>query len=505
MKYNAIYVCCIDNPWLDVVDILYKKHNIYPSYFIGWKDDNSHSIQNKYKNCFYQTVEDAWKGKGTIQFDYFDLVDMKDIEKFATEQIIAIKMMDRLDIDRYSFNFSDRQVFFYQLLQYWVTVLNRRKIKIAIFPVTPHRVFDYILYIACKIHNITTIMFQMTPFNDASYIIDDIDHMPDYIIKALNNSNNIKPLNNIIKKEIDNKRKDYQKAIPYYMKEQEQNSKFQINFTKKLLHICKRLVHSFEMSNSYHIQKNKTPFNSNFNNFEYKLKRLLNEIYLKRLLNEYNSLCINSSEISKKFILVALHYQPEETTVPSGGLFYDQILIISMLDSILPKDIDIIVKEHKSQFYKEYEGATGRTKNYYKNINNISKRVKLVNTDLDPFKLIEKAIFTVTVTGTIGWESAIRMTPAIHFGRAWYENMPGTYRIKDAKTLKSSIKIILNKEYSYTLQDIYNYHSKLSDFFIYAIHYKAYQDISNRDIKESAIIISEAIFNYLKQQKIIKD
>ena len=51
-------------------------------------------------------------GKGFPNLDYKYPLDEKILKSISFEKNIAIKMMDRIDLNRYSFNFSDRQSFF---------------------------------------------------------------------------------------------------------------------------------------------------------------------------------------------------------------------------------------------------------------------------------------------------------------------------------------------------------------------------------------------------------
>ena len=61
----------------------------------------------------------------------------------------------------------------------------------------------------------------------------------------------------------------------------------------------------------------------------------------------------------------ALMHEPERTTNPDGGDFHEQLLAILKIRDITPKDIDIYVKEHPSQFYLEERGAKGRSPLFY--------------------------------------------------------------------------------------------------------------------------------------------
>ena len=55
---------------------------------------------------------------------------------------------------------------------------------------------------------------------------------------------------------------------------------------------------------------------------KYLIERLKNFLYIKKLENSYNSLI--TKNLNQKYIFVALHYQPEETTTPTGGIFTNQ-------------------------------------------------------------------------------------------------------------------------------------------------------------------------------------
>lgn len=502
-SHNVLYSCCIANPWLDIVEKLEVELGLIPSYFIGW-DDGSVKIQNKYKECFFQVIEDAWNGKGFPDLDYQYPIDEKLLKSISFEENIAIKMMDRLDLDRYSFNFSDRQSFFFYLLIKWLVILDKYEIDLIISPSIPHRVFDYVLYIAAKLKNIEVIMFQMTPFGDSSFIIDNIDQTPKYLKQTIKNEIDSKVLKEDIRIRIDQITGEYSGAIPDYMKKQSQILK-KDKFVGKLARKIKILVSKpniiFEENKTYHVSKNSMPYEDKELKYKFILKKYKNKIFLKKLQKSYNSIITDSYK--KKYIFVALHYQPEETSTPTGGIFTAQELIINLLDSFLDKDIDIVIKEHKTQFHPNYEGATGRSLSFYKNVLKISNRVKFVNVDANPFELIDNALAVATISGTIGWESVIRGTPTLIFGRAWYEDMVGVYKIKSIEDLRKNWISIQEDKNNIKKEDIYNYHSKLQQFFIDAPHYKAFENKSDRMHKENIYNIFNGIKNHLLQKGIL--
>ena len=448
--------------------------NITPSYFVGW-DDGEFNIPNKYSECFFQNIREAWKGKGFPNLDYKYPLDEKILKSISFEKNIAIKMMDRIDLNRYSFNFSDRQSFFYYLLKRWFVILDHYKIDIIISPNVPHRVFDYVLYIAAKLKNIEVVMFQETSFaNLTSIIIDDVNQTPQYLKNEIKIQKNSSSPSNSVLSMMKIVKGNYKTSEPYYMRDIKKISSlkhYYLTFENIWRRLLKRnytndsLFHSHKSS---HIFENIMPYEKKGTRLKYLIERLKNFLYIKKLENSYNSLI--TKNLNQKYIFVALHYQPEETTTPTGGIFTNQELIINLLDSFLEKDIAIVVKEHKSQFYIYSESATGRSPNFYKNILNISSRVKFVDANSDPFELIDRAIATVTVSSTVGWESVIRGTPSLIFGRAWYEDMKGVYKIKSIEDLRNNWKMVINDKNNLSEKDIMSYHSNLEKFLIYGKH-----------------------------------
>ena len=141
----------------------------------------------------------------------------------------------------------------------------------------------------------------------------------------------------------------------------------------------------------------------------------------------------------------------------------------------------------------------GRNKNYYQHILNISNRIHFIDIESDPFKLVDNTVCTVCVSGTIGWESAVRGTPSLIFGRAWYEDMPGVFKIKSLKNLADNWSPVLKSKNNITHQEIEEYHKKLQHFFIEAAHYKFFQGRVNRSDKENCLNIFTGIEKHLEK------
>lgn len=495
MKINCIYLCVIAEPWIDVAKELESKYGLKPKYVIHWEKE-SEKFKSNFPASYKYTVEEAWKGLSFPKNLKRSLLDEPLLNQISKYELIGIKMMDRLDPTQENFQFSERQNFFRDLVMYWLSVIRENDIKLVISPSIPHRVFDYALYVAAEIESIDFFMFQMVPFGSRTILIEDINCMGPSALEETEDE----CLKSEINEKIEAVRSDYKAAIPSYMVRQKEENK--LNIKRKFFLFLKKIKNVNKIFNSkpntYWVEKNKSPQKSKFGWFKYYCIRVKQKSYLKKLKIQYESLT-RKVNFEKNYILVALHYQPEETSCPTGGVFVNQELIVQMLSETVPSDWFIYVKEHKSQFYQSMEGSVGRDLNFYHRLLNISPKVRLVSVDENPFNLIDRAFCTCTISGTIGWESALRGTPALHFGRAWYEGMPLTYKVKSLNDLKNSLATIKNK-FNHNYNDSHKeFHYRLSSKFITAKHYKANSENGDVDFETSKNNLVKAIWNRISK------
>lgn len=490
---NAIYLCVIAEPWIKVSQELIKNLNITPSYIVCWSYDLSSFKNSLSNNAHIQNMDDAWQGLGFPKDIYRYIFDEEELKAISYYELIALKMMDRIDPDGESFPFITRLQFFRDLMGYWYNVVEDREIVLVISPSIPHRVFDYALYAVCKIKNIKFIMFQLTPFGSNSIVIDNIDAMPslpkDKVEKHLPSK--------VIQEKIAKVCGDYSKAIPSYMLKHKANDEkihtlLPVPRIKKLL---RSYIPRVTKPYTYWVKAGFSPKDTQYSWYDFYAMEDKRSKNVDRFKKVYNT--IVTSSLPKKFILVALHYQPEETSCPTGGVYSDQILMIQLLNQCLPKNITIVVKEHKSQFYSHQESASGRNLQFYKRISEISGRVKFVSEDYDPFKLIDQAQAVVTISGTIGWESAVRGTPTIVFGRAWYEEMPRVFKVKIKSDLIAALQQLPQQKNKDMHSEIMRFHAVLEDSFVLAKHYKAFLDNNDVTMKESVVNLVDKLENFL--------
>jgi len=150
--------------------------------------------------------------------------------------------------------------------------------------------------------------------------------------------------------------------------------------------------------------------------------------FKQRLRADYLARCEDPDLQNDKYVYFPLHYRPERTSNPDGGVFYDQIIPISMISEALPDGWRIYVKEHPSQLSMMLAGECGRTTQYYDEIARL-RGVKFIEPDYSSKALLMHSQAAATITGTIAWEAALNGRRAFYFGFPWFQGCPGTTQV----------------------------------------------------------------------------
>ncbi len=255
-----------------------------------------------------------------------------------------------------------------------------------IFQATPHNITSWILAKTAEFYGIKVNSFQTSPLPWRYWIVEGLDEqIPIYPNKPVLTTNDDK---NIIDYYWKLNTSDYKTALPIYESKRIQARGGKYWSWKKEL-----------------IEALRNP------------KLFLSLLYKRKLYKTFNSL-IQTPDLTQKYIVFFLHYQPERTSLPEGGIYGQQWMIIRQLSMSLPKNWTLLVKEHPSTFTGRYD-VRYRRPEYYKHISNLPN-TKLVSIETDTFDLIDSSRFIVTITGTVGVQSLMRGVPVIVFGCASY-------------------------------------------------------------------------------------
>ena len=175
------------------------------------------------------------------------------------------------------------------------------------------------------------------------------------------------------------------------------------------------------------------------------VKAIAYSVYRRYVLHSYNKLVSDKLFNNDKYVLVNLHYQPEASSIPMGGVFAYQELVISMISRTLPEGWYVYVKEHPSHLLNNriQFSLKFRHPDFYKNIAQY-KNVKIVPVSENNFRLIDEAQAVATLTGTAGFEAINRGIACLAFGFPWYMYVDGCMKIENIDDLRDAILKIKN-------------------------------------------------------------
>ncbi|MCA1760481.1 MAG: hypothetical protein LC658_12000, partial [Bacteroidales bacterium] len=462
---RVIFSACWIDPWGLVAEKLKALYNMEPVCWIGYENDKSeYVISEKFPECFFVRYYDAWKGIFPLKLRPYlkkSNVDIDFMRENASYELQALKMMDRMDPERHSFSFMERQRHYRELLNNWQSVLDYLKPDAIVSATVPHRVYDYVIYLLCQKNGIPFISLRETafigriiPIRNISQIKSKIeDDYKEIWQKGYEKSKFLESLPSDILDRYKKVNLDYKTAEPLYMKRhvdinQKESSLFgnYQKFVSKIKANKERLLgkngYLYTGFPSYHKRKNRSIENSTYSFLEHAKRKWKANNYKYRLKKYYDSL-VNLPDFTQPYVFFAMHYQPEMTSNPAGDIFADQKLCLDVLVRNLPSDYWIYVKEHPSQFYSHTEGHSSRIKSFYDDLLKYPN-VKLIPVETNTFDLIENARAVSTVTGTAGWEGMVRKKPVIIFGFAWYEAFDGVLKIKNQTTAEYITAFIEN-------------------------------------------------------------
>lgn len=128
-------------------------------------------------------------------------------------------------------------------------------------------------------------------------------------------------------------------------------------------------------------------------------------------------------DLNDKYVLYALHFQPEASTIVCAQKYEKQMFFLDNLAKSLPADTILYVKEH-------YAGLGTRPIEFYEQLKQYPN-IKLISPWANARQLIEHAQSVVTLTGTMGWEAFLLGKPVIMAGDIFYSNAPGVIKTDD--------------------------------------------------------------------------
>ncbi len=347
------------------------------------------------------------------------------------------------DTNGRNFSWSERRRYYYELLNYWNTVINKFKPNLLFSFSWPHTITDYALYLICKhVYSIPVIFIDVIPFfntnkrlpfvsyEDMSITIDQgiyatkkfqIDPIVEKYINDLRKKNNPFVHSNII-----NFFKNYS-----------------INYKKIILDIIILFKQFFVLKIlskvSFFYKKNSKPLNkkNQMNHFDYFLFKY--KSHYQNFVTKNNYKLISSTpDYSTKYIYFPGNFEPEAQSNLVPGKYEDPFLILDMLASELPKNWKIFYKEHPATFIVGGLGGLAKDKTFYEKLK-CYDCVEIIPFNESTFKLIDNSEAVISAGGTPGWEAMVREKPCLLFGSQWYQGCSEVLKIDKLEDLRNSI------------------------------------------------------------------
>jgi hypothetical protein len=420
-----------------------------------------------------------------------------DVEEYYHLESLFLKVTDRLSF--WPLPVRVRLDLYYELLLFWLTFFRQNKIELVVFAQTPHTGSDNVIYHVAQQRGIPVVVGTPTLVNDHILLRHDYDYsqkVPTSFQKQASKASLVKKIKPELYQSIFGSSTwlDIGKQInTRVLKNNQRNVGFRVieNLVKQFFaNPQQSWQHLFERTRSSGFV-----FTGNFKVWQEFLLSVLYYFPKKQLAAYYEQLA-TPVDLKKKFVIFALHYQPERTTMPEGGVFEHQLLAIKMLARSLPKGWLIYVKEHPRQFsLNDVRTNNFRDRNYYDRLAEIPQ-VRLLPVAQNTAELIPKAQFTASVQGSIGWEGLLQGKPALIFANAWYAPCRSAYQVSSLAECSKVVAEIRSKNKIAVELDLLRFLAYTQHQFILSAFYHESASKSSRDYTMLLMNLATALTTY---------
>ncbi|TSC58758.1 MAG: capsular polysaccharide biosynthesis protein [Parcubacteria group bacterium Greene0416_79] len=338
---------------------------------------------------------------------------------------------------------DERRRIYYEMVRYWRGVLRLVKPAAIIFPNMPHFVYDYIIYELAHIFGIKTILFDDTRFPGRLLLFTDFERLTETLKKELAAHAGRKVSIDELAPDIRTyyelrSRRDFSATPSYILDQKKKHTSWKLGIPWRRV---ERSIRDGSFARKVPrfflwLMWERVPF------LLIKLYTHLSIPGIPDLKKEYKAL-EQTPQFEKPFVYFPLQKQPEKTTSPQGGVFVDQLLALEIISASVPPGVVIYVKEHPLQWlHFGIRFNSTRYLGYYARIAKI-KNIVLIPLATDSYRMINESIATCAVTGSAGWEAALRGKPAMIFGKVWYEDCPGIFKVAGAHDCAEAMRMIM--------------------------------------------------------------
>lgn len=367
------------------------------------------------------------KNKGSVR-----ALSRAEIQSSLANELLFLKITDRNMRVPLSVHWRDQ--YYYELLLFWISYLERKGIGLVVFQATPHLGYDFVLYAAAKALHVDVRIFFETQIQSVMFSSEDhrridkvpLDFLPDCGAAELY-------------AKIDEKVRALFEAPSYWLQKS-----LQINERvtgKPGAASARSLARSWKRALMGLLPSAKRKRNRTTSAEERKLEKETNR-KIGAFLEMYEKMA-RLPDANDQYLLFAMHYQPERTSLPEGDIFENQLLAIDILSKSIPEGWWLYVKEHPRQFLQgDLRKHHFREDYYYRKISQY-KNVKLISVHANQKELIAGSKLVASVKGSVGWEAMLDGKASLTFARAWYSLSNASFLVESVQDCARAIPLAL--------------------------------------------------------------
>lgn len=402
--------------------------------------------------------------------DFYDFNDMIPLSKELLEAMrpyesTAMQMLVR-NFERDVYTIDESKHFYLNHLRFWNHMIQTEKINLICLNNIPHHSHDYIIYALGKINHINICLCADTSIQPRLSVGTDLEGLWEKNHELYEKYRLCEEV--ILPEDIEH----YYQALKYGYKGIDDSAvhrgmsrKDHINIRRKnftqyfeLKKVIRRngslLKHGLkaDLSNGK-LEQLKVASSKILQNRNYE-KRAKIKLHSMRNIKYYDKIA-EYPDFNEKYVIFFLHLQPEATTLPQGGVFVEQELMIQILAHTMEQHgIKVYVKEHFVQPY--------RNKNFYDGLKKI-RNVKLINSNVDSKELAKKSIATASCNGTILLESIFNNKQTFIFGHTGFQGAPGVYLLGNTEDCEKAINEIISGKNPINQKEVRAYLAAFAD------------------------------------------
>jgi hypothetical protein len=480
--------------WIRLINSLESQFGYTPS---GIVCANSNKVRAGLKNqqCIIYDEGLIKEGKSVGR----SILDEGLLSRLEPHLNITLKMISRYYPEQSCNTYSKQKEIYRDILSISYQIFQESKPDVVISASPPHRVYDYLIRQLCVINDIEFIAYESTSIDFLSYFTNSKEVNFPYGRAA---SNNIALSDKVKKIMMNLEFGSYEDIKPCYsspgafFKKHEEKKKFPINKLLrlgKLFSLWKKPMKGYLTISQGFMLNTRYPYYH-----EWLVIKIRSVLRMNLIVKPYYSYISKFSyQLTDPYILFTANYQPERSTVPDGGNFWDYDLAIGLLHDSIPSGWKIVYKEHPRTFKKDSDWDIDRNLAFYMRLRQKYNNLIFIKNSEDILNLIDSSEVVSSISSTSIWEAVMRKKKAILFGYQWLENMPGVYQVKNVEQCINAINT--GKTENFDEEKIVEYMSLLEVNCLDLSDYKKYtaseRYISHRDNSISKNEVLKTLLN----------